>query len=121
MAHLDKKDFDGLRATLHTMEKPDLADSLVALIGMPGLADAFEIAGQVPGKDRIEQTISTLDAAGMKYRSTSGSREAWTIIPVLFLKGLPITSGLKTRSLAEGHIALPISSAGTILPPAGLP
>ena len=38
MAHLDKKDFDGLRDTLRTMDKPDLADSLIALIGSRDLA-----------------------------------------------------------------------------------
>ncbi|MGD0080632.1 MAG: histidine--tRNA ligase [Methanoregula sp.] len=72
MAHIDKKDFDGLTDALRTMEKPELADSLVALIGSGDLADAFEIAGQVSGKDRIEQTISTLDAAGVRYSLNFG-------------------------------------------------
>ena len=45
MAHLDKKDFDGLKASLESMDKPDLGNSLISLVECRDLAEAFEIAG----------------------------------------------------------------------------
>ena len=106
MAHLDKKDFDGLRATLHTMEKPDLADSLVALIGSGDLADAFEIAGQVPGKDRIEQTISTLDAAGVRYSLNFGIARGLDYYTGTVFEGFADNLGAENQILGGGTYRL---------------
>ncbi len=106
MAHLDKKDFDGLIATLHTMEKPDLADSLVALIGSGDLADAFEIAGQVPGKDRIEQTISTLDAAGVRYSLNFGIARGLDYYTGTVFEGFADNLGAENQILGGGTYRL---------------
>ena len=57
MAHLDKKDYDGLKMTLDAMDKPDLGNSLISLVQCRDLSEAFEIPGAVPGKERIRQTI----------------------------------------------------------------
>jgi len=51
-AHLDKKDFDGLRATLESLNRSDLAGSLTALVATRDLAEAFEIAGTIPEDSR---------------------------------------------------------------------
>ena len=71
-AHLDKKDFDGLNATLESLNKTDLAASLTALVNTRDLAEAFEIAGAIAEKERFEQTIESLDAAGVKYSLNFG-------------------------------------------------
>ncbi len=71
-AHLDKKDFDGLNATLESLDKTDLAASLTALVNTRDLAEAFEIAGVIPEKERFEQTIESLDASGVKYSLNFG-------------------------------------------------
>jgi histidyl-tRNA synthetase len=72
MAYLDKKDFDGLKNTLESMNKPDLGASLISLAGCRDLAEAFEIAGTSPEKERIIRTIECLDAAGVNYSLNFG-------------------------------------------------
>jgi histidyl-tRNA synthetase len=71
-AYLDKKEFDDLRETLAAAGKSDLADALVSLIGCRTLKDAFAITGDVPGRERIEQTLAILDTYGMKYTLSFG-------------------------------------------------
>jgi histidyl-tRNA synthetase len=106
MAHLDKKDFDGLRETLRTMEKPDLANSLVALIGSRNLAEAFEIAGQVPGKDRIEQTIATLDASGVEYSLNFGIARGLDYYTGTVFEGFADNLGAENQILGGGAYRL---------------
>ena len=106
MAHLDKKDFDGLRDTLRTMEKPDLADSLIALIGSRDLADAFEIAGQVPGKDRIEQTLATLDASGVRYSLNFGIARGLDYYTGTVFEGFADNLGAENQILGGGTYRL---------------
>src|SRR5512145_3358422 len=50
-AHLDKKDFDGLKVTLESLNRADLLSSLTALVETRDLAEAFEIAGTIPEKE----------------------------------------------------------------------
>jgi histidyl-tRNA synthetase len=71
-AHLDKKDFDGLNVTLESVNKTDLLTSLTALVETRDLAEAFEIAGAIPEKERMEQIVSSLDASGVKYSLNFG-------------------------------------------------
>jgi len=72
MAHLDKKDFDGLSATLAETGKPDLCRALTDLVACRSLDEAFAIAGEIPEKDRILQTVALLDAAGLSYTLSFG-------------------------------------------------
>ena len=67
MAYLDKKDIAGLKEALSYLGKPDLVDPLTALAGCHTLGEAFEIAGTVPERERIEQTLAMLDAFGVRY------------------------------------------------------
>jgi histidyl-tRNA synthetase len=71
-AHLDKKDFDGLKVTLESLDKTDLLTSLTALVETRDLAEAFEIVGTIPEKERMEQIVSSLDASGVKYSLNFG-------------------------------------------------
>ena len=102
MAHLDKKDFDGLKDTLRIMEKPDLADSLVALIGSRDLDEAFEIAGQVPGKDRIEQTIAILDASEVRYSLNFGIARGLDYYTGTVFEGFADNLGAENQILGGG-------------------
>jgi len=107
-AFLDKRDYDGLKETLAAMGKPDLAVSLISLVECRTLKEAFAIAGEVPGRERIEQTLAALDTYGVKYSLNFG-----------IARGLAI-SGRRTRSLAAGHTGSRTCLAGMMLPPAGL-
>jgi histidyl-tRNA synthetase len=89
-AHLDKKDFDGLNATLESVDRSDLAISLTALVNTRELAEAFEIAGTIPEKERVEQTIGFLDAAGVKYSFNFG-----------IARGLDYYTGIVFESFAQ--------------------
>ncbi|NLD56633.1 MAG: histidine--tRNA ligase [Methanomicrobiales archaeon] len=71
-AHLDKKDFDGLTGTLETLNRADLASSLTALVETRDLSEAFEIAGTIPERERVEQMTGLLDAAGVNYTLNFG-------------------------------------------------
>jgi histidyl-tRNA synthetase len=119
MAHLDKKDFDGLRETLRTMEKPDLADSLTALIGSRDLADAFEIAGQVPGKDRIEQTLATLDASGVRYSLSFGIARGLDYYTGTVFEGFADNLGAENQILGGGTYRLAHLLGGDDTPSCG--
>jgi histidyl-tRNA synthetase len=89
-AHLDKRDFDGLNETLAAMNRPELAQSLVALVECRTLADAFAIAGDVPGRERIEQTLAALDAYGIEYTLNFG-----------IARGLDYYTGIVFEAFAE--------------------
>jgi histidyl-tRNA synthetase len=71
-AQLDKKDYEGLKATLDGMNRPELAESLMTLVSCQDLKKAFEIAGDIPERERIEQTMGYLDAAGVRYSLNLG-------------------------------------------------
>ncbi|NMB78904.1 MAG: histidine--tRNA ligase [Methanomicrobiales archaeon] len=89
-AHLDKKDFDGLKATLESLNRSDLAGSLTALVETRNLAEAFEIAGAIPEKERLEQTVASLDACGVKYSLNFG-----------IARGLDYYTGVVFEAFAE--------------------
>jgi histidyl-tRNA synthetase len=72
MAHLDKKDFDGLAVTLDEMGKPDLARTLTDLVACRDLQSAFAITGGIPERERIEKTVALLDSAGLTYTLNFG-------------------------------------------------
>ncbi len=71
-AHLDKRDYTGLEETLAVMGKADLARSLTSLVECRDLKEALVIAGEVPGNERIGQTLAILDAYGVKYSLNFG-------------------------------------------------
>ncbi len=90
MGHLDKKDFDGLKTTIENIGNTDLYNSLIALVNCQDLKEAFEIAGPIPEKDRIEQTINLLNVSGIKYGFNFG-----------IARGLDYYTGLVFESFAQ--------------------
>ena len=106
MAHLDKKDFEGLAATLDGINKPDLADSLTALLACRTLTEAFEIAGTIPGKERIEQTISLLDASGMNYSLNFGIARGLDYYTGMVFEGFAQNLGAENQILGGGTYRL---------------
>ena len=90
MGHLDKKDFDGLKTTIENIGNTDLYNSLIALVNCQNLKEAFEIAGPIPEKDRIEQTINLLNVSGINYGFNFG-----------IARGLDYYTGLVFESFAQ--------------------
>jgi histidyl-tRNA synthetase len=104
--HLDKKDFDGLNATLESLNKVDLAASLTALVATRDLAEAFEIAGTISEKERVEQTIDSLDAAGVKYSLNFGIARGLDYYTGIVFEGFAENLGAENQILGGGAYRL---------------
>jgi histidyl-tRNA synthetase len=105
-AHLDKKDFDGLNATLESLNKTELASSLTALVATRDLAEAFEIAGTIPEKERVEQTIGMLDAAGVNYSLNFGIARGLDYYTGIVFEGFAQNLGAENQILGGGSYRL---------------
>ena len=106
MAHLDKKDFDGLKGTLDSMEKPDLGNSLISLVECRDLAEAFEIAGTIPEKERIHQTINILDTADVNYTLNFGIARGLDYYTGMVFEGFAQNLGAENQILGGGAYRL---------------
>ena len=106
MAHLDKKDFDGLKASLESIDKPDLGNSLISLVECRDLAEAFEIAGTIPEKERIHQTINTLDAASVNYSLNFGIARGLDYYTGMVFEGFAQNLGAENQILGGGAYRL---------------
>ena len=106
MAHLDKKDFDGLKGTLESLDTPDLDKSLIALVECRDLGEAFDIAGTIPEKDRIYQTIETLDAADVNYSLNFGIARGLDYYTGMVFEGFAQNLGAENQILGGGAYRL---------------
>jgi histidyl-tRNA synthetase len=105
-AHLDKKDFDGLNVTLGSLNRSDLAGSLTALVATRDLSEAFEIAGTIPEKERVEQTIASLDASGVKYSLNFGIARGLDYYTGIVFEGFAENLGAENQILGGGAYRL---------------
>jgi histidyl-tRNA synthetase len=106
MAHLDKKDFEGLKNTLSAMGKSDLNDSLTALVECRTLPEAFEIAGSIPEKERVEQTIGILDEAKVAYSLNFGIARGLDYYTGMVFEGFAHNLGAENQILGGGAYRL---------------
>lgn len=105
-AHLDKKDYDGLNATLESLNRMDLAASLTALVNTRDLTDAFEIAGDIPEKERFEKTIGSLDASGVKYSLNFGIARGLDYYAGMVFEGFAENLGAENQIMGGGTYRL---------------
>jgi histidyl-tRNA synthetase len=105
-AHLDKKDYDGLNATLESLNRTDLAASLTALVNTRDLAEAFEIAGVIPEKERFEKTVGALDAFGVKYSLNFGIARGLDYYTGMVFEGFADNLGAENQILGGGTYRL---------------
>ena len=106
MAFLDKKDFDGLKNTLESMNRSDLGMSLISLAGCRNLAEAFEIAGTIPEKERINRTAECLDAAGVDYSLNFGIARGLDYYTGMVFEGFAQNLGAENQILGGGAYRL---------------
>ena len=106
MAHLDKKDFEGLAETLAGMGKTGLNESLTALVECRTLAEAFEIAGTIPEKERVEQTMEILDASGVRYSLNFGIARGLDYYTGMVFEGFAENLGAENQILGGGAYRL---------------
>ncbi|MDD1690288.1 MAG: histidine--tRNA ligase [Methanoregula sp.] len=101
-AQLDKKDYEGLDATLEGMNRPELAESLRTLVSCQDLSEAFEIAGAIPERERIEQTMGYLDAAGIRYSLNLGIARGLDYYTGIVFEGFADNLGAENQILGGG-------------------
>jgi histidyl-tRNA synthetase len=101
-AQLDKKDYEGLNATLEGMNRPELAESLTCLVACQDLTEAFEIAGAIPERERIEQTIGYLDAADVRYSLNLGIARGLDYYTGIVFEGFADNLGAENQILGGG-------------------
>ncbi len=101
-AQLDKKDYEGLKATLDGMNRPELAESLMTLVTCQDLKKAFEIAGDIPERERIEQTMGYLDAAGVRYSLNLGIARGLDYYTGIVFEGFADNLGAENQILGGG-------------------
>ncbi len=106
MAHLDKKDFDGLRNTLESMGKGELGTSLVSLVECRDLDKAFGIAGAIPEEDRIRRTVEFLDTAGVNYSLNFGIARGLDYYTGMVFEGFAQNLGAENQILGGGAYRL---------------
>jgi len=105
-AHLDKKEFDGLKATLSETGNTALADTLISLVECRSLKEAFTIAGDVPGRERIEQTMNALDAYGVRYSLNFGIARGLDYYTGIVFEGFAANLGAENQILGGGTYRL---------------
>jgi histidyl-tRNA synthetase len=106
MAFLDKKDFDGLKTTLESMNRSDLGTSLISLSECRDLTEAFEIAGTIPEKERIQRTVECLDAAGVDYSLNFGIARGLDYYTGIVFEGFAQNLGAENQILGGGAYRL---------------
>jgi histidyl-tRNA synthetase len=106
MAFLDKKDFDGLKSSFESMNNPDLGASLISLVACGDLAEAFEIAGTIPEKERITRTIENLDAADVTYSLNFGIARGLDYYTGMVFEGFAQNLGAENQILGGGAYRL---------------
>lgn len=106
MAYVDKKDFEGLKTTLESMNKPDLGASLISLVECRDIAEAFEIAGTIPEKERIARTMECLDASGVNYTLNFGIARGLDYYTGMVFEGFAQNLGAENQILGGGAYRL---------------
>ena len=106
MAFLDKRDFEGLEATLEAMGKPDLLTSLTSLVECRNLYEAFDITGTIPEKERIEQMVGILDGYGVKYSLNFGIVRGLDYYTGMVFEGFAQNLGAENQILGGGAYRL---------------
>jgi histidyl-tRNA synthetase len=102
MAYLDKRDFEGLKCNLESLISPDLSESLRALVECRNLPEAFEIAGPIPERNRIEQTIDLLDTSEVAYSLNFGIARGLDYYTGMVFEGFAQNLGAENQILGGG-------------------
>jgi histidyl-tRNA synthetase len=114
MAHLDKRNFDDLEATIRTLQKTadrhkhleDLGNNLKNLVEARTLDEACEITGMIPEKERIGQMLGILDAYGVKYSLNFGIVRGLDYYTGMVFEGFAPNLGAENQILGGGAYRL---------------
>jgi histidyl-tRNA synthetase len=84
------------------MNNPELAETLTSLVACQDLSEAFEIAGAIAERERIEQTIGYLDAANVRYSLNLGIARGLDYYTGIVFEGFADNLGAENQILGGG-------------------
>ena len=119
MAYLDKRDLDGLKACLETCGQAELEDSLTGLVSCRGPAEAFEICGNIPEKERIEGIFQILDGEEIDYAVNFGIARGLDYYTGMVFEGFAHNLGAENQVLGGGNYRLAQLFGGDDAPSCG--
>lgn len=119
MAYLDKRDLDGLKRCLETCGQAELEDSLVGLVSCQDPAEAFEICGDIPEKERVEGIFQILDGEGIDYTVNFGIARGLDYYTGMVFEGFAHNLGAENQVLGGGNYRLAKLFGGDDAPSCG--
>lgn len=119
MAYLDKRDMEGLKACLETCGQADLEDSLTGLVSCQGPAEAFEICGDIPEKERVEGIFQVLDGEEIDYTVNFGIARGLDYYTGMVFEGFAHNLGAENQVLGGGNYRLAQLFGGDDAPSCG--
>jgi histidyl-tRNA synthetase len=116
---LDKKEYRDLIAFLEEQDRGELAGQLTALVESRSLAEAFEICGGIPEKERILETFRLLDQAGIHYMLNAGIARGLDYYTGIVFEGFAENLGAENQIMGGGGYRLAHLFGGDDLPSCG--
>ncbi|WP_342677080.1 histidine--tRNA ligase [Methanofollis sp. UBA420] len=119
MAYLDKRDMDGLKGCLETCGQAELEDSLTGLVSCRDPAEAFEICGDIPEKERVEGIFRILDGEEIDYTVNFGIARGLDYYTGMVFEGFAHNLGAENQVLGGGNYRLAQLFGGDDAPSCG--
>ena len=106
MALLDKRNFEGVAASLAAIKNEELAGELEALVNCRTVDDAFAICGDLPEKTRIEEMIAILDGQELAYQLNLGIVRGLDYYTGMVFEGFADNLGAENQIIGGGSYRL---------------
>ncbi|QYZ79889.1 histidine--tRNA ligase [Methanofollis formosanus] len=106
MGLLDKRDFEGLANCLQTCGQDELEDALTGLVSCRTPDEAFEICGDIPEKERIQEIFSILDGSETEYTLNFGIVRGLDYYTGMVFEGFAPNLGAESQVVGGGNYRL---------------
>ena len=119
MAALDKRDTDLLQTTLAAIGHADLFEPLVRLITAATLDEVWAVTGDIPEKERIEETFHYLAAQNIPFVQNFGIARGLDYYTGMVFEGFADNLGAENQILGGGVYRLAHLFGGKDVPSCG--
>lgn len=106
MACLDKRDQGALEASLDEKDLGHLGEPLAALSECRTVAEVFEITGDMPERERIEETFALLDSQEIDYQPDFGIARGLDYYTGMVFEGFARNLGAENQIVGGGAYRL---------------
>ncbi|MCZ0859726.1 MAG: histidine--tRNA ligase [Methanocorpusculum sp.] len=119
MAALDKRDTDLLHTTLAAIGHADLYEPLIRLITAATLDEVWAVTGDIPEKERIEETFRYLTAQNIPFVQNFGIARGLDYYTGMVFEGFADNLGAENQILGGGVYRLAHLFGGKDVPSCG--